>query len=56
MQLEHWATWAIQEPLNPGTGFYEDTEWLVRFQCGSVTGNIKDPRAHDVLVRWKVRK
>jgi len=40
MQLEHWAT-AIQEPLNPWYGLYEDTEWLV---LQKIT-NIKDLRA-----------
>ena len=31
--------------------FYEDTEWLVRFSAAVSLGNIKDPRAREVLTQ-----
>jgi len=31
--------------FEPWYGFYEDTEWLVRFSAAVSLGNIKDPRA-----------
>jgi HEAT repeat protein len=37
------------EPLS--RAFYEDTDWLVRFSAAVSLGNLKDPRAHDVLIQ-----
>ena len=51
MRRGRWAIGDIRafEPLV--RAFYEDTEWLVRFSAAVSLGNLKDVRAHDLLVR-----